>query len=103
MMFDMRRGPSTLRHVDQGVVVAVMAASGVVLRTFLKGLFDWISERRRQTVTLKGVRDGKEVQLVVPITASNDEIERVIALWQVMARPQIEISDEAAPTPDRKS
>src|SRR5258708_4193065 len=65
----LRPGPGTLRHLDQGVVVALVATGGVVLRTFLKGVFDWACERRRQTVTIKGVRDGKEVQLAVPVTA----------------------------------
>ena len=93
--FDLRRGPATFRQLDPAVVVAIVAASAVVARAFLKGVFDWASERRRQTVTIKGIREGKEFQLIVPITASNDEIERVIALWQVMAKPQIELSDES--------
>jgi hypothetical protein len=94
--FDVRTGAATLRQPDPAVVVAIVAASGVVARTVLKGIFDWVSERQRQTLTIKGIRDGKEFQLVVPLTASNDEIERVIALWQVMAKPQIVLSDDSS-------
>jgi hypothetical protein len=92
---DVRREPATFRQLDPAAVVAIVAATGVVARTFLKGIFDLASERHKQTVTIKGIRDGKEVQLVVPITASNNEIERVIELWQGMAKPQIELSDES--------
>src|SRR5437879_1857058 len=93
--FDIRTGAATFRQPDPAVVVAIVAASGVVARTVLKGIFDWVSERQRQTLTIKGMRDGKEFQLVVPLTASNHEIERVIAQWQVMAKPQIELSDDS--------
>jgi hypothetical protein len=91
--FHLHREPVAFRHIDAAVLVAIVAAGGVVARTFLKGVFDFASEKRKQTITIKGIRDGKEFQLVVPVTASDDEIERVIALWQVMARSHIELSD----------
>jgi hypothetical protein len=87
--FELRKASHTRFALETAVAVAIVSAVSSAATTLIAGLLKVGAERARRSIKLRGTRDGKEVELEVPVGVSKEEIDNAIAAWAALNTPSI--------------
>src|SRR3954447_27018008 len=84
---ELRQPRSEFRSLEPSVIVASIAAAGVVFKV----LIDYLIQKQKQTITIKVADGQKMIQVLVPITVRDEDIDRVIKRVQHATSTHIEL------------